>query len=884
MFSQFRSAVENFAAPPRSSTDTSSDERKSSTSSQPSSTDNSLSITSSVSSTQPAEPALPNLRGSLAMDRTGPPMVKSASLPTPASGKPRQKLNLEERLRASLSAADVSTAPTNTLAVQPGVAVTDVISSSPESIPLPESPATPPVALPSSAQLPEVEQRGDGGETQPTADTPADAETQNNLEIDRERAASSAAPVELDGDEVVIDKRTDSAQTTSSELSASEKDARDVLTEEDSTTLEDDNAVARERSPDPSKATQNEEGEGSEAPEMPSIELQESGGVEALQRRLKQVEQRFSDVSTSFKRLQAEKLAADAVLHDMTPLEGIQDVIALKEYFESLKSKTDVFQGEIKRLNGKLEVQEDRIEELRETHKLSSSSQVNQIDTLRSQLRETDALFQEAQKSITKLEETVSQKEKEVKALKSDAERLNTLVKEEEEKRTKAISLLKSVRQKLVKAEKEKEDGLKELAMLRERERTNAEKEQAERKRFEREMEAAQAEKDKALASLRAQFEKDISGLKERHDKEIAAMRGQFELDAITTKSAHNKEIASKNTHINTLETSLNNVARDKNAFFEQLQLRQAETESAQSHLESIQHQNTELQYQLRETNDRINLLKEDLNEMQREQELRAREPTTSAENIAHLLASTESKHEAKFAELKRINATLERERNESEAEWSRKLKERGAEVEELKRLLGNSAKSQEREEETVVELKVELQRKHEEIKDLENQLADLSKACSRLESSHASTQAAANDLQIKIIVLEKQIEEGKGRDAQLRQTNKSLREELRKVQSSAALFERQRNPGVGYWTTRTSESSPSDPVTPTPTPSSPRGGSPAPDSNSSKDEEEVNLEYLRNVILQFLEHKEMRPNLVRVLSIILHFTPQETRRLMAKV
>ena len=42
--------------------------------------------------------------------------------------------------------------------------------------------------------------------------------------------------------------------------------------------------------------------------------------------------------------------------------------------------------------------------------------------------------------------------------------------------------------------------------------------------------------------------------------------------------------------------------------------------------------------------------------------------------------------------------------------------------------------------------------------------------------------------------------------------------------------------------------------------------------------------QYLRNVILQFLEHKEMRANLVRVLSVILHFTPQETRRLVAGV
>ena len=85
---------------------------------------------------------------------------------------------------------------------------------------------------------------------------------------------------------------------------------------------------------------------------------------------------------------------------------------------------------------------------------------------------------------------------------------------------------------------------------------------------------------------------------------------------------------------------------------------------------------------------------------------------------------------------------------------------------------------------------------------------------------------------------------------------SQTLREELRKVQSSAALLEKQRNPGVGYWASkdangtdsRTSISSNSD---------RPSGAtSPV---NEPKAEEDVNLEYLRNVILQFLEHKEMR-------------------------
>ncbi|PLW38963.1 hypothetical protein PCANC_20292 [Puccinia coronata f. sp. avenae] len=60
--------------------------------------------------------------------------------------------------------------------------------------------------------------------------------------------------------------------------------------------------------------------------------------------------------------------------------------------------------------------------------------------------------------------------------------------------------------------------------------------------------------------------------------------------------------------------------------------------------------------------------------------------------------------------------------------------------------------------------------------------------------------------------------------------------------------------------------------------------GMPTPSLFGEDDEAELNFEYLRNTLLQFLEHKEMRPHLVRVLGVILHFTPQEIRRLASKV
>src|SRR5258708_37773279 len=105
----------------------------------------------------------------------------------------------------------------------------------------------------------------------------------------------------------------------------------------------------------------------------------------------------------------------------------------------------------------------------------------------------------------------------------------------------------------------------------------------------------------------------------------------------------------------------------------------------------------------------------------------------------------------------------------------------------------------------------------------------------------------------IKIRVLEKQIEENKAREAQLKQGNKSLREELRKVQSSAALLERQRNPGVGHWGTPrpvgsgsgdTANDSELRVSTPSPSPADTPSRSSL-SIASTKTEEEVNLEYV---------------------------------------
>ncbi|KAJ6519903.1 hypothetical protein C8R45DRAFT_1048644 [Mycena sanguinolenta] len=584
------------------------------------------------------------------------------------------------------------------------------------------------------------------------------------------------------------------------------------------------------------------------------------------------------DVSTSFKRLQAEKAAADAVLKELTPIETITDSQALRDFVQNIVLKSEISLEEITRLNGKLATQEERVEELRDTHRLESTSQSAQIETLKRQLAESEALLVDTQGQGN--EHSAAQKA-EIERLTKEVETSKRVAKEEEEKRVKAISLLKTVRQKLVKAEKERDDIQREVATSRDKDKTERDRDQLEKSKLQSELETVNAEREKAIVGLKMQLDRELASLRDKHEKEVAVMRGQFELEALTTKSSHSKEITTLTSRISTLESTLTGLTNDKNSFFDQLQLRQAELESAQFHLDSLQSQNTELQYQLREAEERSALLNDDITEVRREQDSRAREPTTSAEEVARLLSAAETKYESKLADLRRSLNVVEKERNESEAQWSRKLREKVRENDELKQVVGSATKNRELDEGIVDKLNAQIKLLQEEIRLHQAEAATLRAQAASLEDVESLTKAEETETSAKIHALEQLVEETKSREAQLKMSNKTLREELRKVQSSAALLERQRNPGVGYWTSK-------EPVAPesrTSISSSPDLGDVSPAiSTSPKHEEEVNLEYLRNVILQFLEHKEMRPNLVKVLSIILHFTPQETRRLVAKV
>ncbi|EIN13811.1 hypothetical protein PUNSTDRAFT_79643 [Punctularia strigosozonata HHB-11173 SS5] len=615
----------------------------------------------------------------------------------------------------------------------------------------------------------------------------------------------------------------------------------------------------------------------------PSSRSPASADVEALQQRLKLVEQRFADVSTSFKRLQAEKRAVDGILRELTPIEGMQDQVALRDYLQNMNQKLEISQDEIMRLNGKLTRQEERLEELRDTHRLESASFTEEADNLRQQLEAAKNALQAAESVKAKSDEEAAKHRAEIERLKNENEKASTMAKDEEEKRVKAIALLKTVRQKLVKTEKDRDDAIKDANATKG-------KDKEELARLHHEIEKVNAEREQAITGMRAHFDRELAGLKERQAKDIAALRGQFELEAISTKAAHAKELAARDSKIAVLENSVRNLTNEKNKYFDLLQVRQGEYESAESHSQSLEAQTTELQYQLREANERICLLTEELLEARREQDHGRRKPSVSAEEVTLNLQATEARYENMLREVRKQIEALEAERADAEAMWARRLEEKAKEVENLRELVDTNRESSGIKEQSMKESQQQVDRLKEELRLVRLDVQKMQREVDAAREAQTGAQEESKELGSKLAALEKLIEEVKLRETQLKAANKALRGELHKVQTSAALLERQRNPGVGYWSasrqdlpdnvemdSRISVSSTSD----VSRNSTPRIGSPTPTSGS---EEEINLEYLRNVILQFLEHKEMRPNLVRVLAAILRFTPQETRRLVAKV
>lgn len=366
MFSQFRQVVETFVQESthpggESSADTRSRSLDVNTSRSP-------------SSTQLPEPALSNLRKSLAVQRVAStsPQRRStspgpSSLPKNSADTSARKSRLEERLRASFTIGDSPGSPTPNATPSRASPAPDAIRVtqhplSPESIPLPGSPTQvapdPPAndpVVPISSSQPSVSITNEsdvpvddlGSSSPQPQDSIVPPGAQDQVDVTAHVSADAGATVSYEPISVASEVDTSPSYTN--------QDVQPgyVLVTSPSDTLSDGDIGAVNTPPAISSAADNEQSS--------SVAVNSSDAdVEALRERLKLVEQRFSgnflhitshgmivvnrqiDVSTSFKKLQAERLVADTVIRELTPLEDTKDIAALRDYLTNINMKVEV--------------------------------------------------------------------------------------------------------------------------------------------------------------------------------------------------------------------------------------------------------------------------------------------------------------------------------------------------------------------------------------------------------------------------------------------------------------------------------------------------------------------------------------------------------------
>ncbi|CAH7688002.1 hypothetical protein PPACK8108_LOCUS22887 [Phakopsora pachyrhizi] len=460
---------------------------------------------------------------------------------------------------------------------------------------------------------------------------------------------------------------------------------------------------------------------------------------------------------------------------------------------------------------------------------------------------EPDKQQQESDKQLRDLSETlrVNKRDKidrlkvydsdEVERLRRDLSSLEEQSINQRESQRSSINLELEQLQTKLRAEEEKR--AKSISLLRavrtklvqtEKEKVEVE---AELKRIKTESEKREADNQSLIKDLQRQ---QNSRSKHIYERELASIRSHAERELTQQR-------------ITSLENRLKDALREKERLFEELQACQSEVESIRSKDDRLEAQIGELNHQLNQSNDQIQTFWKGRNDVEQELSGSLRERLKEIERMR--AEANQKSHD--YGD----NLTNMKNRNE----------ERDRGIEELMKLKENQ--------------NLTIHNFKEEIDRLKEELTVAKQKQERLEEDQRQ----------------------------------------RKFQNGILSNETKRGKGVGFFAsfsninsqqspTKTSGSGNARTRTVTNSPKTPRIDTPSINSDSSKinnkdrtsssssissktikdddnqdddgegDEAEVNFEYIRNTLLQFLEHKEMRPHLVRVLGVILHFTPQEIR------
>ncbi|KAI1314767.1 hypothetical protein EDD11_001736 [Mortierella claussenii] len=414
---------------------------------------------------------------------------------------------------------------------------------------------------------------------------------------------------------------------------------------------------------------------------------------------------------------------------------------------------------------------------------------------------------------------------------------------EDEDKVQKSMTLLKTTRKQILRLEKEKQEVADEL-------------------------EAVKVAMAKAAQEAKTQLAKAIA-------QQSTAASDLSRLQAVHAKMAQDKE----------------KLIQEKDQYFDQLQMKQAEFESSQTSLENVEHEMTEYRHQLEEARDRVTMLEEETSHAKRLAETKVAE----CEGLRRKALELESK-------LEQIQNAMKT-RSETHRTVLENLQQ---EVEETKETLGSDIEklrlTLQEKDVLIAELEAKERKRFEESKQLTELQLQQGEKIAALESEMKELKDRKRDLELElqhfkdleeVIANERSshakfAEESKRHEAHLRSLNNTLKDEVRKLQKQGS------SPSPSIMQGSFTPGGPGAPQTPSgQTPGSSHGRAMSPQSTppstphfgrllqqQQAQDDDVNVEYLKNVLLNFMEHKERRQQLVPVVAQVLKLTPDETKRL----
>ncbi|KAF9384085.1 hypothetical protein CPC16_008609 [Podila verticillata] len=505
---------------------------------------------------------------------------------------------------------------------------------------------------------------------------------------------------------------------------------------------------------------------------------------------------------------------------------------------DNLKAEHTTLSAEIQELKTTLDSTKTRLTDkenllqvLEQDNSLMSKSKTEsqeKVDELQSQLRALTTRERDLKESLELAKETIHQRDQDLEELQKTKGSLDDSLQ-------KSTSLLKATQLQIKKLEKEKR----------------------------------QSEEEAEVAKL-------------------SVLNAQQEIKSLTDKST--SKTNSLTTELNMVQGTLSKAERDrddlnkeKSSLQDQVQRLKAELKAMQSTLDNSETQLAEYKHLLAESRDRVDTLEE---------------LTSIARRVAETKVTEFEAMVAKVTELEGSLSQAQEEIEEVKSSWDIKFSAARREAEktisELQELAETGdqeiARLKDVEEEHVAMIKVlekERDSSKEKVGALEMDICKLKELQGQLELDLNTEKSLVQDQK----ALEQQAEECKNRECHLRTLNKTLKDEVRKLQKQIPGYSPQPSPSLH------SPYTSGFPATPMPGNVSSANGGPRAMSMSSlmttppstprfsrplfqqAPDEDVNIEYLKNVMLNFMEHKERRIQLVPVVAQMLRLTPEETKR-----